>query len=536
MPSILPAPASDDRQRKRSMTKWPLVLAFAATLATISPAAAQPYPSRPITIVVPFPAGGVFDTVVRIIADRMKSTLAQPIIIENVGGGAGGSVGVGRVARASPDGYTIGLGYWGTHVVNAAVYPLPYDPLKDFEPISPIATNPAVIVSKNALPAENLRELIAWLKTHSDKATLATVGSGSPPHIAGLLFQKMANTRFQFVPYRGGALAMQDLLAGQVDLSIVQATIVLPQVSAGKVKAYAVTAKTRLDAAPDIPTVDEAGLPGLYVDIWSGLWAPKGTPKDVIAKLNGAVVDALADARIRQRLAEIGQEIFPREQQTPEALAALQKEQSRSGGRSSRRQASRANRARGVAGCAYHPRRMWLKSQRSPMLLLAAYRWWPPHSSFRTRGDIETCRSDETPEIGLRKIDGQIAVSVRRRVPCREYNRIVHRAAIVENDLKAIDAVDSQAHRFEQIVEKARLGGRPTPLEIRQLIPDMSRTNSLWSAPRRRTLPIGRPPLPIGRPPRRLEQEQQQTISWHGTAAQYSEARPSRSPSPCHRE
>jgi tripartite-type tricarboxylate transporter receptor subunit TctC len=306
------------------MIAWSSVLAFAAALATISPATAQPYPSRPITIVVPFPAGGVFDTVLRIIADRMRASLGQPIIVENVGG-AGGSIGLGRVARASPDGYTLGLGYWATHVINPAIYPLPYDPVKDFEPIAPIATNPAVIVSNNALPAENLRELIAWLKANPDKATLATVGSGSPPHIAGLLFQGITSTRFQFVPYRGGALAMQDLLGGQVDLSILQATIVLPQVSAGKIRAYAVTARTRLSTAPDIPTVDEAGVPGLHVDIWSGLWAPKTTPNDVVAALNGAIVEALADPTIRQRLADMGQEIFPREQQTPAALAALQK-------------------------------------------------------------------------------------------------------------------------------------------------------------------------------------------------------------------
>jgi tripartite-type tricarboxylate transporter receptor subunit TctC len=324
MPPTFPAPRSNDQRRKCSMAKWPLALALAAGLATIGPAAAQVYPSRPITIVVPFPAGGAFDTVVRIVADRMKATLGQPIIVENVGG-AGGSIGLGKVARASPDGYTIGLGYWGTHVINPAIYTLPYDPLKDFEPIAPIVTNPAVIVSKNALPAENLRELIAWLKTNSDKATLATVGSGSPPHIAGLLFQRITGTGFQFVPYRGGALAMQDLVGGQVDLSILQAAVVLPQASAGRIRAYAVTAKTRLDSAPDIPTVDEAGVPGLYVDIWSGLWAPKSTPQDVVARLNGAIVEALADPRIRQRLVDMGQEIFPREQQTPAALAALQK-------------------------------------------------------------------------------------------------------------------------------------------------------------------------------------------------------------------
>jgi tripartite-type tricarboxylate transporter receptor subunit TctC len=324
MPSTLFASASDQQRWKRSMAKSPLGLALAATLATISPATAQPYPSRPITIVVPFPAGGVFDSVIRIVADRMKATLAQPIIIENAGG-AGGSIGVGRVARASPDGYTLCLGYWGTHVINPAVYALSYDPLKDFEPIAPLASNPAVIVANRALPAANLRELAVWLETHSNKATLATVGSGSPPHIAGLLLQKVTNAHVQFVPYRGGGLAMQALLAGEVDVSILQAAMVLPQASAGKIKAYAVTAKTRLSAAPDIPTVDEAGVPGLYVDIWSGLWAPKTTPKDVIAKLNGAVVEALADAKVRQRLAEMGQEIFPREQQTPEALAALQK-------------------------------------------------------------------------------------------------------------------------------------------------------------------------------------------------------------------
>jgi tripartite-type tricarboxylate transporter receptor subunit TctC len=324
MPSTLPASAWDDRQRKRFRAGGPLALAFAAALTTYCPASAQVYPSRPITIVVPFPAGGSFDTVVRIVGDRMKATLGQPIIVENVGG-AGGSIGVGKVARAPPDGYTVGLGYWGTHVINPAIYTLPYDPLKDFEPIAPMVTNPGMIVSKNALPAENLRELIAWLKINSDKATLATVGIGSPPHIAGLLFQKITNTRFQFVPYRGGALAMQDIIAGQVDLSILQAAVVLPQVGGGRIRVYAVTAKTRLSSALDIPTVDEAGVPGLYVDIWSGLWVPRMTPKDVIAKLNGAVVEALADTRVRQRLAEIGQEIFPREQQTPEALAALQK-------------------------------------------------------------------------------------------------------------------------------------------------------------------------------------------------------------------
>jgi tripartite-type tricarboxylate transporter receptor subunit TctC len=306
------------------LIKWSFVLVFAATLAAISPATAQAYPSRPITIVAPYPAGGAFDTVGRIVADRMKEPLGQPVIIENVAG-ANGSIGVGRVARASPDGYTLCLGYWGTHVLNAAIYPLQYDPLTDFEPISLLVTNPQVIVSKNALPAKDLRELIAWLKANPDKATLATVGPGSPIHIAGFFFQQLTGTRFQVVPYRGGAPLMQDLVAGQVDLSIPQAAVVLPQVRAGKIRAYAVTAKARMGSAPDIPAADEAGLPGLHVSTWSGLWAPKATPTHVIAKLNSALADALSDPVVRQRLAEIGQEIFPREQQTPAALAAFQK-------------------------------------------------------------------------------------------------------------------------------------------------------------------------------------------------------------------
>jgi tripartite-type tricarboxylate transporter receptor subunit TctC len=309
---------------ERTMMNWSFALVFAASLATISAATAQVYPSRPITIVVPFPAGGAFDTVGRIMADRMKASLGQPVIVENVGGAAG-SIGVGRVARAPPDGYTLSLGYWGTHVLNAAVYTLPYDPLKDFEPISLVVTNPLVIVSKGALPAKDLRELIAWLKANLSKATFATVGLGSPPHIAGLFLQKLTDTRFQFVPYRGGGPAIQDLVAGQVDLSILQAAVVLPQVRAGNIRAYAVTAQMRLGSAPEIPSADEAGVPGLHVSIWCGLWAPKATPQNVVAKLNTAVVDALADPVTHQRLAEIGLEIFPREQQTAEALAAFQK-------------------------------------------------------------------------------------------------------------------------------------------------------------------------------------------------------------------
>jgi tripartite-type tricarboxylate transporter receptor subunit TctC len=254
----------------------------------------------------------------------MRSSLGQPVVIENVTGAAG-SIGVGRVARAAPDGYTISIGQWGSHVTNGAIYALPYDLLNDFAPLAWVATGVPLIVSRNTLPAKNLTELIAWLRANSDKASEGTAGAGSPQHIAGVYFQQETNTRFQFVPYRGVAPAMLDLVAGQLDFMIDQATNSLPQVAAGRIRAYAVTAKTRLAAAPDIPTVDEAGLPGFYVSIWQGLWVPKRTPPDIVAKLNAAVVSALATPRLRQRYDEIVQEIPPRDQQTPEALGAMQK-------------------------------------------------------------------------------------------------------------------------------------------------------------------------------------------------------------------
>jgi tripartite-type tricarboxylate transporter receptor subunit TctC len=285
---------------------------------------AQPYPSRPITIIVPFAAGGPTDVIARTMAQHMRTSLGQNVIVENVAG-ANGNIGVGRVARAAPDGYTISIGHWSTHVVNGAVYPLPYDLLKDFEPISLIATNSYLIVAKNAVPANDLKSFIAWLKANPDKASEGTAGPGSPQHVSGVFFQNATGTRFQFVPYRGAAPAMQDLLAGQIDMIIDDPTNSLPQVRAGKIKAFAVTARSRLAAAPDIPTVDEAGLPGFYFSRWHALWAPRGTPKDVIAKLNTAVVGALADPAVRSRLADLGQEIFPREQQTPQALGAYHK-------------------------------------------------------------------------------------------------------------------------------------------------------------------------------------------------------------------
>ncbi len=239
--------------------------------------------------------------------------------------GAAGSIAVGRVARAAPDGYTLSIGSWATHVLNGAIYALQYDVLNDFEPVSLITTQPVLIVAKKAMPANDLKELIGWLKANPDKATQGTAGAGSVLHVAGAFFQRETGTRFQFVPYRGAAPAIQDLLAGQIDLIFDLAANSLPQVRAGTIKAYAVTAKSRLAAASDIPTVDEAGLPGFYVSNWQAFWVPKGTPKEVIGRLNSAVVDALADPAVRQRLADLGQDFLPLEQQTPEALRALQK-------------------------------------------------------------------------------------------------------------------------------------------------------------------------------------------------------------------
>ena len=299
--------------------------ACAAALSVVSQTTeAQTYPSRSITIVVPAAAGGPLDVLARILSERMRLTLTQPLIIENVAGAAG-SIGVGRVARAPPDGYTLTVGMWGTHVVNAAIYALSYDVVADFEPISLIGTMPELIVAKKATPANDLKGLIAWLKANPDNATQGTSGVGSAGHVAGVFFQNVTGTRYQFVPYRGLAPAMAALLAGQVDMMIDVPTSSLPQVHSGGIKAYAVMNKSRIASAPDILTVDEAGLPGFYASVWYSLWAPKRTPMDIIGKLNAAARDALADPTVRGRLADIGQEIFPREQQTPEALGALQR-------------------------------------------------------------------------------------------------------------------------------------------------------------------------------------------------------------------
>lgn len=306
------------------MRLWLIVLATCAPLVAPVSALAEVFPTRPITLIIPFAAGGPSMALLRVMEPRMVATLGQPLVIETISG-ASGSIGTARLARAAPDGYTIGLGQWDTHVLNGAMYDLPYDLRKDFEPISLFASNSQLIVSKNSIPTNNLPELIAWLKHNPDKASQGTAGAGSAAHVSGAYFQKVTGTRFQFVPYRGAAPAMQDLVAGQIDLMFDQVANALPHVQDKRIKAYAVTAKNRLAVAPEIPTVDEAGLPGFYISVWRGLWAPKATPRDVIAKLNAAVANALADPLVQQRLAELGQELPSRAEQTPEALGALQK-------------------------------------------------------------------------------------------------------------------------------------------------------------------------------------------------------------------
>ncbi len=290
-------------------------------LAGVVAAQAQTFPSRPITLVVPFPPGGSTDAAARIMAERMRAPLGQPVVIENVGG-AGGSIGVGRVARAAPDGYTFDIGQWDTHV-GSIIYKLDYDLEKDFEPIGLISNNPQLLVAKNDLPAKNLAELVTWMKANPGKINF--VNQNAAANVSGVLFENLTGQKVQFIPYRGAGPAMTDLISGTVDLLVVQGAVALPQIRAGKIKALANLSAQRSASMSEIPTADETGVPGLYMSGWFGFWAPKGTPKEVIAKLNAATVDALADPAIQKRFIELGLDVAPRQQQTPEGLAALQK-------------------------------------------------------------------------------------------------------------------------------------------------------------------------------------------------------------------
>jgi tripartite-type tricarboxylate transporter receptor subunit TctC len=301
-----------------------LFTAVALLAAFVGTAHAQVHLSRVITIVVPLPPGGATDTLTRTLAEHMKGSLGQTIIVENMPG-AGGTLGVARVVRAAPDGATLTVGNWATHVSSAATYPVQYDLVRDLEPVAKLADTPLWMVAKKALPAADLKELIAWLKANPDKASAGIVGMGSGGHICGLTFQGATGTRYQFVPYRGGAPAMQDLVGGQIDFMCDMAANSLPQARAGNIRPLAVMSKARWFAAPDVPTAEEMGVPGVALSLWHGLWAPKGTPKDVVARLNAAVVTALADPAVQKRFADLGQELPPREQQTPEGFAAYHK-------------------------------------------------------------------------------------------------------------------------------------------------------------------------------------------------------------------
>ncbi len=292
------------------------------------PAAAQVYPSRPITIIVPFAAGGPTDVLSRVLGERIRAALGQPVLIENVTG-AGGSIGVGRVVSAAPDGYTVSIGHFGTHVANGAIYPLKYDLLNDLDPVVRLPSNPMIVITRKNFPAGDLKELLARLKAAPGKISAGTAGNGSGSHIASLLLQSLTGVQMSFVPYRGTGPALQDLVAGQIDMIIDQASNCLPQVRQGTIKAFAVTAAERLASAADIPTTTEAGLPGLQMEVWSGMWVPHGTPRPIIEKLNTAVVAALAEPAVREKLAGVGLDGPPRDQMTPEALGAFQRAEAR---------------------------------------------------------------------------------------------------------------------------------------------------------------------------------------------------------------
>jgi tripartite-type tricarboxylate transporter receptor subunit TctC len=298
------------------------MIAVAACLAVVRSAAAQSFPTRPVTLIVPYSAGGPTDTIARIVGERMSQSLGQAVVVENISGAAG-TIAAARVARAAPDGYTLDIATWSSHVVSPVIYQLPYDVFRDFDPVIWLTQTPLLLVAKKTMPPDNLQALVAWLKADPDPVLLGS--AGGTDQVAGYLLQQQTGAHIQIVPYRGLAPAMQDLLAGRIDFLFDQPSDALPQIRSGNIKAYAVTASTRAAVAPDIPTVDEAGLPGLHITPWHSLWVPKGTPPAVIAKLNAAAMNALADPTVRKRLADIGQEVVPRAQQTPDALAAYYK-------------------------------------------------------------------------------------------------------------------------------------------------------------------------------------------------------------------
>ena len=301
-----------------------IFLAALTALAFTGAAVAETYPSHPITIIVPFSAGGPSDAMARILAERMKITLGEAILVENVTG-AGGSIGVGRAVRSPPDGYTISFGHLGTHVANGAIYKLGYDLVADLEPVALLPSNPMIIVSKNAVPAKSLKELLDWLKARPAPATAGTAGAGSGSHIAGLYFENVTGIKLQYVPYRGTGPALNDLVAGQIDVIVDQLSNSINQVRAGTIRGYAVTDAKRAESASDIPTTDEAGLPGFHMTLWSGLWLPKGTPQDIVAKLNAAAVDALNDPAVRKQLENLGLQMPPKDKLSPRTLGDWQK-------------------------------------------------------------------------------------------------------------------------------------------------------------------------------------------------------------------
>lgn len=301
-----------------------LVLAVLAALSLAVPAIAQSFPSRPVTIVVPFAAGGPSDVMARILAEHMKATLGEAVLVENVTG-AGGSIGVGRAAKSPPDGYTVSFGHLGTHVANGAIYKLNYDLVADLDPVVLLPSNPMIIVSKNAVPAKTLKEFLNWLKAKPQPAAAGTAGAGSGSHVAGLAFEAATGIKLQYVPYRGTGPAMNDLVAGQIDLIVDQLSNSIQQVRAGNIRGYAIVDSKRVESAPDIPTTDEAGLPGFHMTLWSGMWVPKGTPKEVIAKLNAAAVEALNDPAVKKQFENLGLQMPPKDKLTPQALGDWQK-------------------------------------------------------------------------------------------------------------------------------------------------------------------------------------------------------------------